>query len=590
MQKEKLLLITGQPGIGKTTLAEILIFERAKNDHKIYKVENISEAEDVISPNDEEKQLFYFDDFLGANYFEIVNAHKTETQLTAFVERVKNTPNKFLILTTRTVILNHAIEKYEKIGHSKLASQQFEIKLTDYSKFEKALILYNHLYFKGVKEDLHNSILQEKFYRKIIQHKNYTPRIIEFITDNSRIEKLSPSEYHQFILNNLNNPKEIWRYSFNNQIDYLDRCLLLTLFTFENSVFETALINSFENRLDLEKTEHNQIIHTDQFNESIKILLNGFIKSNLYDTTPPVREFLFINPSLTDFLIGHISDSFQERKSIISSLAYVEQLTRFNPEKSLIPLEKELQIIIRERISKSKIKILEESARYFTENRGHAILLEVLCKYCNQVNTDTLLLEHFKKIVFTENWSKILKNIEYVLLHLGDAPQTFDFIKENFIGIIEKMMDSITESENARKIPSLFAKYNHDYDDYNESEEGCENLLSLIETVLQSNEEDLIKERRDDVKELDQVSDIYYEIDSLEREMKDELFPNTTIFHDFGIEMNDDYWKEKIKENIDRAERIEEMESDYNEDYYKEAMYESYNEENAIDDLFVKPE
>ena len=89
LQKEKLLLITGQPGIGKTTLAEILLFERAKNHHKIYKVENISEAEDVISPNDEEKQLFYFDDFLGANYFEIVNAHKTETQLTAFVERGK---------------------------------------------------------------------------------------------------------------------------------------------------------------------------------------------------------------------------------------------------------------------------------------------------------------------------------------------------------------------------------------------------------------------------------------------------------------------------------------------------------------------
>ena len=188
-------MITGQPGIGKTTLAEIILFERAKNGHRIYKVENIKEAEDVISTNDDEKQLFYFDDFLGANYFEIVNAHKTETQLTAFVERVKNTPNKYLILTTRTVILNYAIKKCEKISHSKLANQQFEIKLTDYSKFEKALILYNHIYFRGIGEDLHHSILNEKFYKTIIQHKNYTPRIIEFITDNSRIEKLSAPAY-----------------------------------------------------------------------------------------------------------------------------------------------------------------------------------------------------------------------------------------------------------------------------------------------------------------------------------------------------------------------------------------------------------
>lgn len=44
-------------------------------------------------------------------------------------------------LTMRTVILNHGLEKYEKVSHSKLANQQFEIKLSDYIKMEKALIL-----------------------------------------------------------------------------------------------------------------------------------------------------------------------------------------------------------------------------------------------------------------------------------------------------------------------------------------------------------------------------------------------------------------------------------------------------------------
>lgn len=590
LQKEKLLLITGQPGIGKTTLAEIILFERAKNGHKIYKVENISEAEDVISPNDDEKQLFYFDDFLGANYFEIINAHKTETQLTAFVERVKNTPNKYLILTTRTVILNHAIEKYEKISHSKLASQQFEIKLTDYSKFEKALILYNHLYFRGVKDDLHDSLLQKKFYKQIIQHKNYTPRIIEFITDNSMIEKLSPPEYHQFILNNLNNPKEIWRYSYNNQIGYLDRCLLLTLFTFDNSVFESTLMKTFENRLDFEKTEHNQIINTNQFNESVKILLNGFIKSNLYDTKPPVREFLFINPSLTDFLIGHVSDSFPERKGIISSLIYVEQLTKFNPEKSLMPLEKELQKIIRDKISKSKITILEADTKSFTQNKEHSILLEVLCKYCNQVNIDTLLLEHFKQIVFTESWSNILQKIEYVLLNLGDAPETFDYINENFIKIIEMIMASISDPDNAKQIPVLFKKYNHSYDEYIETDEGFRNLIDVIENVLQNNEEEVKNERKDEVKNFDEVLEFYYEIDELEKELKNELFPYTSFSYDFGVGLDDSYWKGKITENLENLERNEEMQLEYGEEYYKEAMYESINEENAIDDLFVKPE
>lgn len=590
LQKKKLLLITGQPGIGKTTLAEIILFERAKNGHKIYKVEDIKEAEDVISPNDDEKQLFYFDDFLGANYYEIVNAHKTESQLTAFVERVKNTPNKYLILTTRTVILNHAIEKYEKINHSKLANQQFEIKLTDYSKLEKAKILYNHLYFRGIGEDLHNSILNEKFYKTIIQHKNYTPRIIDFITDNSKIEKLSAPAYLQFILNNLNNPKEIWRYSYNNQIEYLDRCLLLTLFTFENSSFESSLITAFENRLEYEKTEHNQIINTNQFNESVKILLNGFITSILYDTKPPVRSFLFINPSLTDFFIGHVADSFPERKSIISSLTFVEQLNRFNPEKSLIPLEKELQIIIRDRISKSKIKILEADTKYFTENKEHAIMLEALCKYCHEVNIDTLLLKHFKQISFTESWRSILQKIVYVLLHLGDAPQTYNYINEYFIKLIEKIMDSIDESDNAKQIPILFDKYEHSYADYKKSDEGFQNLISVIESVLQSSEDDLKSEREDDIKNIDEVTDIYNEIYSLERELKYELFPNETFDHDFGVGIDNKYWKNKIEENIVRAAKNDEMNDDYDEDHYRETIFESINEENAIDDLFTKAE
>jgi len=591
LQKEKLLLITGQPGIGKTTLAEIILFDRAKNGFKIYKVENITEAEDVISHSPEQKQLFYFDDFLGANYFEIINAQKTETQLTSFVERVKNTPNKYLILTTRTVILNHAIEKYEKISHSRLASQQFEIKLTDYNKFEKALILYNHLYFQRVREELLDSIIAGKFYNNVIQHKNYTPRIIEFITEISRIEKLTPTTYLQFILNNLNNPKEIWRYSFNNQIGYLDKCLLATLFTFEDDAFESTLISAFESRLIFEKSEHNQIINANQFNESVMILLNGFISSNLYNSTPPVREFTFINPSLTDFLIGYVNDSFPERKSIISSILYVEQLSRFNPDKKIIPLEKGLQIIIRDKIAKSKLEILESTQKNFTENKRHAILLEALSRYCYLANTDTLLLFHFEKLNYTENWSSIIQKIEYVLINIGDAPQTYKYIKDNFIEIIEKMMRSISEHRNATQIPILFEKYENDYQEYLEkADDGTQNVISMIENILQSSEGEIRSQHEDDIKNIDTVSELYYEIETLEQDLLSDLLPNTKIDYDFNISMDYWYWEMKVKENIHKSEMESSKFEDYDEDYFKESYYENKNVENAIDDLFTKSE
>ena len=54
--------------------------------------------------------------FTSYNDSEIINIDKTETQLTSFIDRVKNTPNKYLILTTRTVVLNQAVERNERIN------------------------------------------------------------------------------------------------------------------------------------------------------------------------------------------------------------------------------------------------------------------------------------------------------------------------------------------------------------------------------------------------------------------------------------------------------------------------------------------
>ena len=45
LQSQKILLVTGQPGIGKTSLAEVLLFEWAKNGSKVHIVENFEEAE-----------------------------------------------------------------------------------------------------------------------------------------------------------------------------------------------------------------------------------------------------------------------------------------------------------------------------------------------------------------------------------------------------------------------------------------------------------------------------------------------------------------------------------------------------------------
>lgn len=63
LNHRKFILITGAPGIGKTTLADILTYQLLAEDFKLTYVTEIREAENAFEPD--AKQVFYFDDFLA---------------------------------------------------------------------------------------------------------------------------------------------------------------------------------------------------------------------------------------------------------------------------------------------------------------------------------------------------------------------------------------------------------------------------------------------------------------------------------------------------------------------------------------------
>lgn len=109
-------------------------------------------------------------------------------------------------------------------------------------------------------------------------------------------------------------------------------------------------MEAFESRLQYEKTHHNQIVSANQFQETIKILLNGFIVSTITDLKTAAREYSFINPSLADFIIGHVKESYQERKAILSSIVFIDQLNRFDPDTLRLPVDDGLQQIIFQRL------------------------------------------------------------------------------------------------------------------------------------------------------------------------------------------------------------------------------------------------
>lgn len=579
LEREKILLVTGQPGVGKTTLAEILLFEKGRNDYKLYFIKTIREAEDVISIDDDIKQVFYFDDFLGEVYYEIIAGSQKESEIAQFVDRIKHTPNKYLILSTRTVILEQAKNKSEKIKNSRIESGKYELCLDDYTKLDKAKILYNHLYFRDLKEDLIKGIIEQEFYKKIITHKNYNPRIIEFITDKYKVNNFTKEEYLKFILYSLEHPEGIWRHSFLNQIKYFDQCLLFTMFTFQSSIEEKVLNDVFNFRLEYEKNNNNHSVNTNVFKSSLKNLLNGFILSTITDVDKRIQSFKFINPSLSDYFFLHLKDNMDEMKAIVSSVKYVEQIEIFNPEKRKLILNKELQLIIKEKIDNHQLDSINE----YKERKIIGLKMEVLVKYCSKIKIDETLLDLFQKIDLENIWW-IRRNIFYVLTNLSKQTKSIKYVKDNFFTLIEPLLSELDDRELLLGIPDLFEKFGKNYLEFVNTDSGSLLVSNRISSIIINEEKELFSNYRDAIMVSGDADSLIYDtLKDFERELFANLLPNS-IF-DIDREYNEENIREQIEiNNINFDESMKREKS--TEKYYEDLNHRKMRENLLIEDMF----
>lgn len=577
LEKEKLLVIIGMPGIGKTTLANVLLIDKARQGYKVYLINSIREAEDVISINPEEKQIFYFDDFLGEVYYEILTGSQKETEIAQFIDRIVSEPNKFLILSTRTVILEQARNKSEKIKRARLEIAKYEVELSNYSNLEKAKILYNHLYFRELDESYILQIIKDKFYQRIISHKNYTPRIIEFFTDKFRLQNVSVEQYREFILQNLNHPEEIWNDSINNQISYLDKCFLFTLFTFRNTVaFNiTDVRRSFDKRLIYEKNVNNQPIKTNQFDDSVRNLLNGFIYIDLLSVDYKFERIRFINPSITDFLLGVLKNNENEKLAILNSLVFIEQLEIFDSSKTGISISKEQQQILLDKISYNLLESL-----YPWQKPIESFYLQAIVKLCSNTNYDDVVLRILEEIDLStpikdkEVYINFLKNIK-------NADKSIEFIKANFYKILDCLLFELDNYNLAKEIPEIFDLYGFDFAVFVESEIGNRAIIDIIMRTIEKSEKELFNSNKDSITKKNELDDlIYEELDELKDNLIENLIPGLAI--EIPRQISEEEVDEQIK--INYQNEIESEERVQNLTQYSE--YDIQNEVQKIEDLF----
>ena len=322
---DRLLIISGAPGVGKTINSNMLVAKMIANNPDLkLKTTNGSNYKEMIKTLDYDSfEIIILDDFLGQSYLDKTSEQISE--IIKIIDYVKRNSNKYLILNSRLNVLNDAKmthEKFEELLNS-LEGNKYVIDMENITYLEKAEIIYNLHYFNKVPKEYFEELKKKNLfwyrYEEIVKNANYNTRIIEYCVINYKKDNISKEKYYEYIMKNIKNPRQVWHRQFskfsNEELSYLHTMYSLGT----NDVSNVRLKECFENV----SRKRNYDTEQNKYNKITEKMSNCIIKQSVKGT-----EFVLnvINPSVNDYIMNELKENNLELEKMLEECVYIEQL------------------------------------------------------------------------------------------------------------------------------------------------------------------------------------------------------------------------------------------------------------------------